>query len=56
MKNHTLKKCYILACIAAGVGFGLYAKKREELKECKKKLERKEMDEFLETAFEEDYE
>jgi len=56
MKNNTLKKCYILACIVAGVGFGLYAKKREELKVCKKKLERKEMDEFLETAFEDDYE
>ena len=56
MKIRTLKKCYILACITAGVGFGLYAEKRKELKECKEKLERKEMDEFLETAFEEDYE
>lgn len=56
MKNRSLKKSYYLVCIAAGVGFGLYAKKREELKECKKKLERKEMDEFLETAFEDDYE
>lgn len=56
MKNRTLKKCYILVCISAGIGFGLYAKKRKELKECKKKLERKEMDEFLETAFEDDYE
>lgn len=56
MKNRTLKKCYYLACITAGVGFGLYNIKRKELKECKEKLARKEMDEFLETAFEEDYE